>query len=108
MAACAVVIASTAFLPSITGYGTNLFQLVALGAWSIVAALTAGLYADLHHPVVWMVAAVLNLSLFAVPAIGVGLVTRKRWPLVGASIVTAWLVFYLASLFLLFPATDGP
>ena len=103
-----VVLASTALLPSITGYGTVLFQVVVLGAWGIVAALTSGLFADLHHPVVWIVAAALNLLLFALPTTAIYFSTRTRWPLLGGCAIGAWLAFYLASLFALFPATDGP
>ena len=81
---------------------------VGAGAWSILAAITSGLYADTHHPVVWSVALVLNLVHFLIPAAGVWLAARNRWA-VGCSIaISAWSVFYLASLFWLFPATDGP
>ena len=108
LAALLVVAASTALLPSISGYGTSLFQIVVLGGWSIVAAVTSGSFADLHHFPVWSVAAILNLGLFALPAFAIVLLTRKRRPLFGASLVAVWLVFYLACLFVLFPATDGP
>jgi hypothetical protein len=108
LAAAGLVGASTAALPGVTGYGTNLFQLVALGAWGIVAAITSDLYADTHHPVAWSVAFVLNLVLFLIPASGIWLTARNRWP-VGCSVgISAWCIFYLASLFWLFPATDGP
>jgi uncharacterized membrane protein len=100
--------ASTAALPSVTGYGTVLFQLVALGAWSIVAAVTSGAYADTHHPMVWAVALVLNLTLFVIPASGIWLASHKRWPVACAGAILAWCAFYLACLFWLFPATDGP
>ncbi len=36
--------ARNASLPSVTGYGTVLFQTIILGAWGIVAALTSGKY----------------------------------------------------------------
>ena len=108
LATAGLIGASTAAPPSVTGYGTILFQIVALGAWGIVAALSSGLYADTHHPVVWSVALVLNLLLFLIPAAVIWLTARKRWP-VGCSVaILAWSVFYLASLFWLFPATDGP
>ena len=108
LAAAGVIGASTAVLPSVTGYGTNLFQLVAVGAWGLVAAVTSGMYADTHHPIVWSVAFLLNVLLFALPAGLIWLIGRRRWP-VGSSIaILAWCTFYLASLFWLFPATDGP
>ena len=107
-ASCAFVIGSTLAVPFVAGYGTNLFQGVVLGAWSIVAALTSDAFANLHKFVVWLVAAALNVALFAVPAAGVVLVTRRRWPVAGTRLLVFWLLFYLASLFILFPATDGP
>src|SRR6266704_5590562 len=98
-AAASVVGASTVALPSVMGYGTILFQAVALGAWGIVAAITSGLYADTHHPIVWSVALVVNLLLFLIPAVSIWLAARNRWP-VGCSVaISAWCVFYLASLF---------
>src|SRR5947208_3374105 len=89
LATAGLVGASTAVLPSVTGYGTILFQVVALGAWGIVAAVTSGLYADTHHPVIWLSG-------------------RRRWTSGSSVVILAWCTFYLASLFWLFPATDGP
>lgn len=102
------VAASTALLPSIGGYGTTLFQVVVLGAWGILAAVTSGQYADVHHGPVWAIALLLNLVLFVVPAVLLWLVSRRRWPVACAALLIAWCLFYLLSLFLLFPATDGP
>lgn len=109
LALCAVVVAaSTAVLPSIGGYGTVLFQVVVLGAWRILAAVTSDQYADLHHGPLWVIALVLNLILFLILATAVWLVMRRRWPAACAAAIIAWCGFYLASLFLLFRATDGP
>jgi hypothetical protein len=108
LASCVLVALATALFPFISGYGTQLFQAVALGAWSLVAAATSNRVADLNHFAVWAVAAVLTLVLFAVPAAALLLVTRRRWPAASASLVIVWLVFYIASLFVLFRATDGP
>jgi hypothetical protein len=108
VAAASAVGASTALLPGVTGYGTLLFQLVALGAWGIVAAITSGAYADANHPWVWSVALVLNLALFLIPAFIIWLTGRKRWPVACSVTLGVWCAFYLASLFVLFPATDGP
>jgi hypothetical protein len=107
VAAC-MVGASTIALPYVTGYGTILFQNVALHAWGIVASLASGLYADTHHPVVWSVALVLNLVFFLIPATGIWIAAHNRWPVWCSAAILAWCVFYLASLFWLFPATDGP
>jgi len=35
-------------------------------------------------------------------------VARKRLPKLAKIIIICWTVFYLAMLFILFPATDGP
>jgi len=99
---------STAALPSITGYGTSLFQVVGLVAWKLVAAFTSGAIADQHHAFVWSVAAFLNVALFGLPASAVFWFLRKRAPKLCIFLLGAWLVFYFASLFVLFPATDGP
>src|SRR3954468_9594519 len=95
-AAC-IVGASTAALPSVTGYGTILFQLVALDAWAIVAGMTSGFYSDTHHPVVWSVALVLNVMLFLIPATGIWLAARKRWSAACSVVILGWCGFYLAS-----------
>jgi hypothetical protein len=108
LAAAFTVVASTALLPRVTGYGTVLFQLVAFPAWAIVAHVTSGFFADTHHSVVLAVAAVVNLTLFLIPAAAISLATRKRWPMYCSLATLVWCGFYLASLFWLFPATDGP
>lgn len=108
MATAGAVGASTALLPSITGYGTVLFQLVVLGAWAIVARVASGAYADTHHAPVWILALVINVFLFLVPAATVWLLSRRRWPVACSIALVAWCGFYLASLLVLFPATDGP
>jgi hypothetical protein len=100
--------ASTALLPRVTGYGTDLFQIVALGAWMLVARATSGEYADRHHPAMWFVALCLNLLLFLVPTTGIWLVARRRWPERCSLAIVGFGLFYIASLFWLFPATDGP
>ena len=106
-AAC-IVAATTIALPNVTGYGTLLFQLVAFSAWAIVASLTSGVYADTHHPVLWIVAACTNLLAFLIPEAVIWFPARKRWPLICSLATVAWCGFYVASLFWLFPATDGP
>ena len=105
---CVVVGSCAVALPFISGYGTTLFQAVALGAWGLVAALSSDLFADTHKAVVWFTAAILNVLFFAVPAVGVLLATRTRWPVASTWVLILWLLFYVASLFVLFPATDGP
>lgn len=104
----AMVAASTAAFPWVTGYGTILYQVIVLGAWSIVAAVTSQPYADLHHGPVWSVALLLNVCLFAFPALMVFFVCRRRWPRLSVLGILGWTVFYLMCLFALFPAIDGP
>ena len=94
--------------PHVTGFGTSLCQIIVLAAWAIVGGFTSGLYADTHHPVVWFVALVLNVNAFAIPATTIWLATRTRSSVYSSVALCAWCVFYLASLFWLFPATDGP
>lgn len=74
----AVVAASTAALPQITGYGTILYQNVVLGAWGIVAAVTSGKYADQHHGPVWSMAVILNVGTFLLPALVIFYGGRRR------------------------------
>jgi hypothetical protein len=107
-AAACVVAASTLAFPSVTGYGTVLFQIVALNAWAIVASITSGLYADTHHAVVWSVAAAANLAVFLLPEAVIWFSAHKRWPAVCSVVTLVWCGFYVLSLFWLFPATDGP
>jgi hypothetical protein len=107
--ACAagIVAASTAGLPSVTGYGTNLFQIVVFTSWGILARVTSGSFADTHHFVLWPIVCLLNVFLFLVPEFVIWLVTRRHWLLFsGATLM--WCAFWIASLFWLFPATDGP
>jgi hypothetical protein len=109
LAVCLVAVAlSTFVLPYITGYGTQLFQVVVLGAWGILAAITSDAHADLHRTEVWTIALLLNALFFVIPATPIALVTRRRWPVRGAVAIAVWCVVYLSCLFILFPATDGP
>jgi hypothetical protein len=103
-----VVGLSTSLLPFVRGYGTVLFQIVVLGAWRIVAGLTSGEFADHHHGPVWVTALLLNMVAFSVPAIAAWLFLRRRVPVLCSLVVSCWCLFYLASLFILFRATDGP
>ena len=83
-AAC-VIAASTFALPSVTGYGTVLYQFVVLSAWAMI-----------------------NLLYFLAPVAVIWLSARKRWPVFVAVATCIWCGFYLLCLFRLFPATDGP
>jgi hypothetical protein len=100
--------ASTIAIPYATGYGTILFQWVVLGAWGVVARTTSGRYADTHRPVVYFFALLLNSIFFLIPATGIWLAARNRWPTWCSVTIFGWCVFYVLSFFWLFPATDGP
>ena len=108
VASAGFVGATTALLPFVTGYGTVLFQTVVLSAWGLVAWGLSSEYADRHHLPVWLVALGLNLLLFLIPGVAIWLIARRRWPRLCVGLVLSWLVFYLALLLVLFPATDGP
>ena len=105
---CILVALSTAAFPFVAGYGTFLFQAVALGGWWLVAAVTSDRWADLHHLPVLVAAATLNVVVFGVPAAVILFTGRLHWPAATVALLTLWLIFYALSLFLLFPATDGP
>lgn len=106
---CLVVVAlSSVALPYIRGYGTQLFQVVVLGAWSLLAAVTSAEYADRSYHVSWPIAAALNVALFSLPTLPFYFIFRRRWPRLLALSLLVWLLFYLACLFVLFRATDGP
>ncbi len=108
LGSCVAIAVSTAGLPFVRGYGTGLFQLVALSAWGIIAKLTSGRFADQHHGLLWTVALFLNLLCFCIVAVPLWLATRKRLPRLARLLIIGWTVFYVAMLFVLFPATDGP
>jgi asparagine N-glycosylation enzyme membrane subunit Stt3 len=104
----AAIALTTAALPHIRGYGTILFQVVVLGAWTIVAHFSSGQFADLHHGFVWSVALLLNLALFLLIVIPIYAFSRKRAPRMGSVLIVVWSMLYIALLFVVFPARDGP
>lgn len=106
---CAAIVAlSTAVLPEVRGYGTVLFQFVVLGAWSIIARLSSGAFADTHHGFLWLVALILNVLGFSIVGVPIWTLLRTRSPKLAAYLVICWVFFYVGMLFFLFPATDGP
>jgi hypothetical protein len=102
------VAVSTAGLPWVTGYGTQLFEVVALSAWAVIARVTSDHYAGEHHGAVWVVAALINVLTFWLIAGPLWVLTRKRLPALGLAGLLGFTVFYIASLFWLIPANDGP
>jgi hypothetical protein len=107
LAALSVLIAVTTFwFPSVTGYGTQLFQLIAFTAWALVEKASSGRYADTHHVPVWATAAVLNVVVFWSVALPLWALSRR--PFIGMVALMFFAALYIGSLFWLFPATDGP
>ena len=106
---CATVVAlTTAGLPFVSGYGTSLFQLIVLGAWVIIARLSSDSFAEHHASPVWAVAFLLNMLCFGIVGVPLWIAARKRLPKAGKLLIICWTVFYVALLFILFPATNGP
>jgi len=108
LATAGIVGVSTAFFPAVSGYGTVLYQVVALSGWALLAALTSDIYADTHDVPLTLAAVVINVLVFLIPSAVIWLVSRRHWPRACVVILLAWCAFYLLSLFVLFPATDGP
>lgn len=104
----AVVAVSTMGLPYVSGYGTVLDQLVVLGAYAIIARLSSGMFAEHHDGYVWAVAFLLNMVGFSVVAVPLWLFSRYRLVKWVLFLNICWTAFWVAMLFLLFPATNGP
>jgi hypothetical protein len=104
----AVVAVSTVGLPYVMGYGTVLDQLVVFGAWAIIARLSSGMFVEHHHGYLWAVAFLLNMIGFCVVAVPLWLLSRYRLLKWGLFLSICWTAFWVAMLFLLFPATNGP
>lgn len=108
VAGTSVVALSTSALPFVTGYGTILSQVLVLGAWSLVASVTSGAFANQHHEAVWPAALLLNLLAYGAPMLPLRFSLKWASPAVRVGGIIVWTAFYLAALFVLFPATDGP
>ena len=104
----AIVALSTCAFPSVTGYGTVLSQIVVLGAWSLLASATSGVFADQHHGPLWALALVVNVMAYGMPLAALRFCTKRGPTEVRVGSTLVWTAFYLAALFFLFPATDGP
>ena len=104
----AIVALTTAVFPHVRGYGTVVFQVVVLGADSILAHFTSVLFADHHEAIVWAIALVLNVSTFLIVAAPLWALLRNRAPNAAPVTIISWSVVYVALLFVLFPATTGP
>jgi len=100
---CLIVVAlSTGFLPFLQGCGTELSLSVILLAWYIIE------YADENLLVYLAAPATINLLLFSLVALPLYFILRRRAPMAVSLALSAWLLFYLGCLLVLFPATDCP
>jgi hypothetical protein len=108
LASFGVVGASTAALSWIPGCGTVLYLVVGLTSASLVAGATSDYYADNHPVPVILVAFFLNVLVYGIPATLIWLVSRAKWGHVSGYVLLCWCAFYLASLFVLFPASECP
>jgi hypothetical protein len=107
LASIAVAVSTAAF-PSVKSYGTVLLQIVAFTAWTLLERVTSGEYASHHHGVLWIVAALVNVFGFWILAVPLWALARKRSQSVALSALAGLCALYIASLFWLYPATDGP
>ena len=104
----ALVAISTAALPLVTGYGTILLQFVLFGARRIVESLSSATWVDGHHGILWVVVLLVNLVAYGIPLFLSQLLLGRASERVRLTATILWAALYLGSLFILFPATDGP
>ena len=104
----ALVAASTAALPFVRGYGTTLFQFVWFSAAAIIEAATSNPSMTDRQPTLWLIALVINLTTYLAPLVLAHLCMKRASVGVRVGAIFVWTAFYLAALFILFPATDGP
>jgi hypothetical protein len=107
LASMAVAVSTAAF-PSVKGYGTVLFQIVAFTAWTLLERVTSGEYASQHHGVLWILAALVNVFGFWILGVPLWALVRNSSQSVALSALVGFCVLYIASLFWLYPATVGP
>ena len=103
-----LVAISTLAFTAVTGYGTRLFQLIIFTSLALLAKATSFVYADTHYGSALAIAAALNVIVFWLVAVPLWGLSRRRTPLIGMAALIFYAAFYIASLFWLFPATDGP
>jgi len=108
LAAAVMVALTTATLPFVTGYGTNLPRLILLGASWPISRL--GYSPTAIQSVLWPVDLALNMVLFLAIAIPVWAVFRNRAPKIASAAIISWLLFYLSMLYFIprhrWPLTD--
>ncbi len=108
-ASVAIVWASSFILPFYpTGYGTILSLNVVLWGWGLLSEISSGRFADHNGWAVMIMVSIVNTLFFLIPALPTYLLARKRSLTVASILVLGMVVIYLAFLFFLVPATDGP
>jgi hypothetical protein len=105
--ATVVVIAASLLLPLVGGYGTVLYQYVVLYGWHVAEKATSAGFAQEHRAFSWSVTAGLSVLVFLLPAASLLVLFRRR-QVIGVAAISLWCIVFLASLFFLFRATDGP
>jgi uncharacterized membrane protein YagU involved in acid resistance len=105
----AMLVVAAAFHPwFIAGCGTTLSLITALLSLQLVrATFPASYYADTYTRAL-LVAGVINAVLFALGYVIIARVLRRLRPIWLGVALGAWTAFYLASMLLLFPASDCP
>lgn len=103
-----VVAASTIPLRNVGGYGTVLGTNVELGGGAAFAALSSEDFVSRHPALATGITALLNVALFGVPGALAMRLLGGRPPGIRGAVLLAWLMLYLACLFLWPRATDGP
>jgi hypothetical protein len=79
-----------------------------LSASYLASSLMSPPFAKGHLALTYVWIFLFNMALYAAPATLIWAVTRARWPPASACLMLFWCAFYLGSLFVFFPATDGP
>jgi hypothetical protein len=103
-----MVFLATLTLPHISGYGTILYQFLIFRSWGMVKSYTSASFADQHSLIVWLLVGSLTLALFLIPAGIIVLFSRRFFSAYDRAFLMVWTFFFIACLFFLFPATDGP
>jgi hypothetical protein len=99
---------SAAIIPVIHSEPTMLCLVIGLCAWSLVAYLRSGPFADGHISLVLTAAVALHMVCFSLPAAAIWASLRDRRPRRCSVLVGLWCLCYLLFLFELFPAAAGP
>ena len=106
--AISLVAVSSVFLTQVSGYGTILYQVVMLSSALLVNGFTNEPLSEVGKS--WFILSLVfvNLLLFLIPTLTVWGICKSRWPKFTSIIVATFSAVFILSLYVLFPATDGP